>query len=166
LINVGVGVPLVLCLMTVGLWVRSYWRQDILDLPAGPRDLRVCSVDHHFLVVVSRIRPGTSSTRVHWGAYAPEEPIENWWRDILTTEPWHGFAIDRSSIENTWLLIPQRSVATATAIPSMLLIATRLRSRGRNPGRCPNCGYNLTGNASGVCPECGTPIAQRVEATA
>lgn len=26
------------------------------------------------------------------------------------------------------------------------------------PGHCPNCGYDLTGNVSGVCPECGTPV--------
>lgn len=25
-------------------------------------------------------------------------------------------------------------------------------------GCCPACGYNLTGNVSGVCPECGKPI--------
>ena len=25
---------------------------------------------------------------------------------------------------------------------------------------CGNCGYNLTGNVSGVCPECGTPIPE------
>ncbi len=25
------------------------------------------------------------------------------------------------------------------------------------PGHCQKCGYNLTGNVSGVCPECGTP---------
>jgi hypothetical protein len=25
-------------------------------------------------------------------------------------------------------------------------------------GRCPGCGYSLTGNASGTCPECGTPV--------
>jgi len=24
--------------------------------------------------------------------------------------------------------------------------------------RCNQCGYNLTGNTSGVCPECGTPV--------
>jgi hypothetical protein len=24
---------------------------------------------------------------------------------------------------------------------------------------CEKCGYNLTGNVSGVCPECGTPVA-------
>ena len=26
--------------------------------------------------------------------------------------------------------------------------------------RCENCGYNLTGNESGVCPECGSEVEQ------
>ena len=26
------------------------------------------------------------------------------------------------------------------------------------PGHCPACGHNLTGNVSGVCPECGERI--------
>src|SRR5829696_2264249 len=25
-------------------------------------------------------------------------------------------------------------------------------------GRCPSCAYDLTGNVSGTCPECGTAI--------
>jgi predicted amidophosphoribosyltransferase len=25
------------------------------------------------------------------------------------------------------------------------------------PGHCQSCGYNLTGNVSGICPECGKP---------
>ncbi|UCE61528.1 MAG: hypothetical protein JSU63_07215 [Phycisphaerales bacterium] len=29
-----------------------------------------------------------------------------------------------------------------------------------NPMLCSTCGYNLTGNISGVCPECGTEIEQ------
>jgi hypothetical protein len=34
------------------------------------------------------------------------------------------------------------------------------KARRRTPGHavCVNCGYNLTGNISGVCPECGKPI--------
>ena len=32
--------------------------------------------------------------------------------------------------------------------------ADRLRERLAN-GQCEHCGYDLTGNASGVCPECG-----------
>ncbi|MFO0837932.1 MAG: hypothetical protein U1D55_05350 [Phycisphaerae bacterium] len=33
------------------------------------------------------------------------------------------------------------------------------RKSHANPERlCEACGYNLRGNTSGVCPECGTPI--------
>jgi hypothetical protein len=31
------------------------------------------------------------------------------------------------------------------------------RSRRRAKGLCVRCAYNLTGNVTGVCPECGTP---------
>ena len=33
----------------------------------------------------------------------------------------------------------------------------QLRRRPR-PGRCPDCDYDLTGNVSGICPECGTLV--------
>jgi len=33
-----------------------------------------------------------------------------------------------------------------------------LRWRRGRKGYCKNCNYNLTGNESGVCPECGTEI--------
>ncbi|NLE59112.1 MAG: hypothetical protein GX616_12180 [Planctomycetes bacterium] len=52
---------------------------------------------------------------------------------------------------NVWLplWIPFLLVTVPTAI-------LWLRSRGRiPPGNCRKCGYNLTGNVSGVCPECG-----------
>jgi hypothetical protein len=29
-------------------------------------------------------------------------------------------------------------------------------------GQCTSCGYDLTGNTSGVCPECGTPVGRIV----
>ena len=32
------------------------------------------------------------------------------------------------------------------------------RWRRRRRGRCLECGYNLTGNVSGVCPECGVSV--------
>jgi len=31
------------------------------------------------------------------------------------------------------------------------------RWRRQRKGLCRKCGYDLTGNVSGVCPECGTP---------
>jgi len=35
------------------------------------------------------------------------------------------------------------------------------RRRRRRCGLCVKCGYNLTGNTTGVCPECGTKIEAR-----
>jgi hypothetical protein len=33
----------------------------------------------------------------------------------------------------------------------------------RSLGKCWRCDYDLTGNTSGICPECGTPIAPVAE---
>ena len=33
--------------------------------------------------------------------------------------------------------------------------------RSINPMLCTGCGYDLTGNISGVCPECGCPVDAR-----
>jgi len=38
------------------------------------------------------------------------------------------------------------------------LAARRYQVRCQLPGYCRTCDYNLTGNTSGVCPECGTEI--------
>jgi len=35
------------------------------------------------------------------------------------------------------------------------------KDRRLPPGHCPHCRYNLTGNVSGVCPECGTRITAK-----
>jgi hypothetical protein len=43
--------------------------------------------------------------------------------------------------------------------------ADNQRKRGE-AGFCLTCGYNLTGNTSGVCPECGTPVAGKAEVKA
>lgn len=57
-----------------------------------------------------------------------------------------------SSIEMPcWLLM------IAAGAPTVFLF---LLDRRRIPaGHCKNCGYNLTGNMSGVCPECGSRIS-------
>jgi uncharacterized paraquat-inducible protein A len=36
----------------------------------------------------------------------------------------------------------------------------KLQHRRRAMGCCIKCGYSLTGNSSGVCPECGTSTAK------
>lgn len=56
------------------------------------------------------------------------------------------------------LVIPLWFLTLASALPLAWLLWRR-RRRPR-PGVCGKCAYDLTGNVSGVCPECGTPIAR------
>ena len=50
------------------------------------------------------------------------------------------------------LWIPLVVVAISTGF-----LWRRERKRPRS-GHCRSCGYNLTGNVSGVCPECGEKV--------
>ena len=47
--------------------------------------------------------------------------------------------------------------------PLLVVLGVRWCYRDRrgerlHRGECPHCGYSLTGNLSGVCPECGTRV--------
>ena len=53
-----------------------------------------------------------------------------------------------------YVSIPLWCFLLAAAIPVGLIW---YRGRRIPPGRCQNCGYDLTGNTSGRCPECGEP---------
>jgi hypothetical protein len=46
-------------------------------------------------------------------------------------------------------------------IVSMLSFHTRELNTIHQDGICDRCGYNLTGNTSGICPECGLKIGER-----
>jgi hypothetical protein len=64
----------------------------------------------------------------------------------------------------SWLAsAPLWAFAAATAVGPLMWLRARARSaRRRRRNQCPGCGYDLTGNASGVCPECGTPATKPV----
>jgi len=47
------------------------------------------------------------------------------------------------------------------AYPTLAFIRGPVRRhRRRKRGLCVKCAYNLTGNVSGTCPECGTKVTQ------
>lgn len=54
-----------------------------------------------------------------------------------------------------WLLLIVLAAGPATSV--YLLERLKVRRR-RKRGLCVKCCYNLTGNISGVCPECGTEV--------
>ncbi len=52
-------------------------------------------------------------------------------------------------------------IAVFAVYPAIAFVRGPLRRyRRRRRGLCITCGYNLTGNESGVCPECATEISQ------
>jgi len=90
--------------------------------------------------------------------------------------PW--FSVGRgpcyASVQTVWhrVLWPRRTMGCnivetviplwipfilAGILPFVLVRRSRAR-RARLAGRCRSCGYDLTGNTSGVCPECGTAM--------
>jgi hypothetical protein len=48
------------------------------------------------------------------------------------------------------------------AYPFIAFVRARYRRHRHKAGHCPACEYDLTGNTSGVCPECGTPTDQPI----
>jgi hypothetical protein len=58
--------------------------------------------------------------------------------------------------------IPFWACAAATLVLPVLFVRASIRSKRRRDIGCSTCGYDLTGNVSGVCPECGTAVAGKV----
>ena len=54
-------------------------------------------------------------------------------------------------IPSPWLILP----------PAILCLWVAYRRRHYRGGICQECAYDLTGNVSGVCPECGTKVPFR-----
>ncbi len=65
---------------------------------------------------------------------------------------WHWYQYGNFLLE-----LPLWTVACALALAAALL--WHRRAYRTLPGHCHHCGYNLTGNLSGRCPECGTTTA-------
>ena len=91
---------------------------------------------------------------VRWGP--PWDKHDPGW----SIEP-HGFSLvlgtpDFYFSSGYWSVqLPLWLPLVIVAIPTAILWH---RDRPPRKGYCLHCGYNLTGNESGVCPECGTKI--------
>ena len=83
-----------------------------------------------------------------WVAFAPVSvlmlalsPLDTWWSDVILLVAFGA------------TLLAAYKVLRYTYVHSRWAFV--LNDDGRV---CPSCGYDLTGNVSGTCPECGTAI--------
>jgi len=168
LLNVATVASAVLCVGTALLWVRSYDEAEAF----GSRE------EHSPLLAQAR-----GMLVVGTGSFADEDPGHRRALQVGSIDgieqlsylyvygeqfawSWgsRGFYVAASEPlgapgRRNWCLVcPHWAVVGVTAVlPLVAGVRTwRGRRRGR-AGRCRVCEYNLHGNQSEVCPECGTP---------
>jgi hypothetical protein len=71
-------------------------------------------------------------------------------------ERWRGGNWSVDLIIPHWFLLLLTAFGLACSVATLLLTRAR-RGKGNHP-LCGACGYDLSGNLSGVCPECGTGV--------
>lgn len=74
---------------------------------------------------------------------------------------WLEFFSDKGGYRVTQLILsPAAAFMLAIVLgffPAWVVLTPRLRRRSRRRrGECIDCGYNLVGNVTGTCPECGS----------
>jgi hypothetical protein len=73
---------------------------------------------------------------------------------------YHGRSGRIIGVESYIILIPYYITQVGLVLISLLIVILTLLGRRRDPNdiHCPRCRYDLHGNQSGVCPECGLRI--------
>jgi len=75
-----------------------------------------------------------------------------------------GHSVYTPGFHREWW-VPNWIIFVTTAILPGVWIVNQLRKRRISDGRmCNKCRYDLTGNTSGVCPECGTAVTAKAGA--
>ncbi len=146
---------LVISLLTVITWPMSVQRRWYYYRDVGSYNIGLELIDGYFGVECYNVNQNPEP-------FGGVESVPSS-TDIL---PW------RFEIDNTVLAYGNDGTFTVwdVSVPfwmPFLIVASPttilwwLDRRRIPPGHCQKCGYNLTGNVSGVCPECGEPIARQ-----
>lgn len=138
---------LLLLAATLVLWVRSY---RALTSVGDADHFDFTHADPYYWIISNRGRLTFCGQTGHdWNHPAP---VFN----VLNLE----LAYSRVGASSLWnLLIPYWMLAVVSLIVPAAYVRSTFRAvaRHRRSARCLcfNCGYDLRGNTSGVCPECG-----------
>ncbi|OWY71266.1 hypothetical protein B7486_11770 [cyanobacterium TDX16] len=87
--------------------------------------------------------------------------VTHWW-SIAIPNAWV------SNVQVTWLIAccSVSMLASAFLCRYAAFRGSQFWDRGKSgEPLCRHCGYNLTGNVSGICPECGKAIESPIETT-
>jgi hypothetical protein len=155
LFNILAAVSMVLTIAIVVLAVRSFNKADfIFYVTSESENYFVVSVGGAFGLGANF--PFFNLNALGW-AHVEHGPIDNSFRQWL----WVEGELDRPADFPTlrYVAIPMWMPLAILLVPPFLSVRRwRREQRAKMEGRCHTCGYNLTGNVSGTCPECGTAV--------
>jgi hypothetical protein len=144
------------------LWIRSYWVSDSLHVVyrTGPYGLTMpllqlaASRGGLFLLDLRGLDGDIAYDSVEYASRPASAGSES----FLLRFDWGNACINPASGPFFHASAPLWSFALVFMIVGGIgpLVVYRQRRR-RRTGLCPQCGYDLTGNVSGRCPECGAP---------
>jgi hypothetical protein len=168
--NIAAGICLILCVVVVAMWVRSFAAETIL-VESRRGQLLLIGIKLVPAKVVRQARDDasldmflsnlTSPPSTINGAPVPR-PAEQRFLGFLLIKGEQGeIAVPNSNIFWTppfWVVgVPYWALALASAaVPLRWLWIRRRTERRRRRNLCTACGYDLRA-ASGRCPECGAP---------
>ena len=154
-------VSLLLMLGVVGLWVDSIWYECEVDV--GERQKKG---DWSFTLVSSQGAVGLNFFQAIDDRIDELFFKQSAWRHkpLGRTSIWPlGFKFQGpESSQTRWRIwnrymfqIPDWFLAVTFAILPAIWLFKWNKRRKFGPNACPSCGYDLTGNETGKCPECG-----------
>lgn len=153
LFNFAAAVSLVMFLVTAVLWVRSYWVSYAFG-GSVPALIYSGSASRGRISVSLASQRGSGFAFYHSSSGSPWE--------IAAYGPLGrlGFFVDdrTGAAGNARIAIVFPAWVPLT-LSLVLPVVWGVRRRKAMKGACRACGYDLTGNTSGVCPECATPVA-------
>ena len=157
--NIATFLSLMLLVGSVAVWIWSYRK------PAAGIE-RAAMIGRYASRTCLDVAAGGGSCFIdlEWSAHhgVPERVQWTFSDDLVTINwqhKWLGFSYHHWRFfdsHDIGVLIPCWFVSLVFAILPLLRFSRVLRPTPK--GLCSACGYNLTGNISGTCPECGTKI--------
>ena len=171
------AVSLLLSVATVVLWVRSYLNfSDCASYHAFStseeieRSVHAFSRPGHFQFWYETDSHPGNSLRIGWQWHLGRRTIPSGLPDVFAGEPHPIFATFSYHHHHTrslheWSVdLPHWVALLIFGILPLLWLRRHINHlRQHRFDLCSICGYSLTGNTSGTCPECGSPIPKAPE---
>jgi hypothetical protein len=168
LLNILTATSMVLCVAMSLLLLRSLCATDLLSHVTRDNFAIECRNIVLSAGCVSYERVRTSHGLISYGQLKIEEP-HGWQlsrnRADYANEWWlwgHVHISPKQDFNYIMVAVPLWiAILLTSVLPAIVFLRLRRQSYRRVRGQCLTCGYNLTGNVSGTCPECGTAAPTR-----